>query len=290
MTKSRPLKVQVGIRDHWAKEDGALQTTLRELQELIGHSVVIEPEWTLLVEELGSFYADKSNMVAIVAGCVQAWAKSMMELLEDSAHEAWADKLLEKVPSRLRVFVDVAASATASTTWSEPRDGFVVSLPKKQVYQPSQLFPIFRGELLASFDVKKKPQLPERTATGGASGAAADGWEGVEVDMATGRAEVVEAPRSSHPSARPKIEFLPDVSSLPRPDQLLLQPPYHLSLVHGHHEIQVHCSHSPSLQVLAEYLKRWCRVNHSDTRNACSPPSLPLPPFPSPLMADGATY
>ncbi|KAK4156635.1 hypothetical protein C8A00DRAFT_30488 [Chaetomidium leptoderma] len=260
---SLPLKAQVGVRDHWTKADGPLQTSLSDLEALLGHTVAIEPEWPLLVAALDAFYADKTNLVAVVAGCVQAWAKSMTELLEDPVNEDWTEKVLEKVPVRMRVFVEVAAaSTTAATAWSEPRDGFVVSLPKKQVYQPAELFPVFRGDLLACFDVKKKPQLPERKA-----GGAADDWEGVEVDMATGKAQVMEAA----PPKRAKVEFLPDVASLPRPEQLLLQPPYHLTLVHGHQNIELHCSHSPSLQLLADYLKRWCRVNHADTRN---PPAV----------------
>jgi hypothetical protein len=235
---------------------------------------VIEPEWPLLVTELDAFYADKTNLVAVVAGCVQAWAKSMMELLEDSAHEAWTDKVLEKVPVRMQVFVEVASSAKASTAWSEKRGGFVVSLPKKQVYQPAELFPIFRGDLLACFNERKKPQLPEKKAAGGA-----DDWEGVEVDAATGQAAVVETPLTVRPSPRAKVEFLPDVAALPRPDQLLLQPPYHLTLLDGRQEIEVQSSHSPSLQLLADYLKRWCRVNHADTRNVscCGGSTVSLP-------------
>jgi len=35
----------------------------------------------------------------------------------------------------------------------------------------------------------------------------------------------------------------------------------------------VNCSHSPTVQFLEEYLKRWCRTNHNDTRN---PPSVEI--------------
>jgi len=183
----------------------------------------------------------------------------MTELLEDEAHEAWTEKVLEKVPVRMRVFVEVANSDKAATAWLEQRGGFVVSLPNKtQIRQPAELFPVFREELLACFDEVKKTQLPERNAAGDA-----EDWEGVEVDRAT-------TVKVEQKSARPKVEFLPDVASLPRPDQLLLKPPYHLSLIQGHQQIELHCSHSPTLKLLAEYLKRWCRVNHADSRNVWS--------------------
>ncbi|KAK0657019.1 hypothetical protein B0T16DRAFT_366800 [Cercophora newfieldiana] len=258
---SLPLKVQVAIRDIWSKEDGGLQTALKSLQELLGHEIVIEPEWQLLLAELEEFYPDKGNFVTILAGCVEAWVKSMAELLEDSAHEDWTEIVLEKSKSgRLRLFLEVSTSEIASTSWSEERRAFIITLPKKKVFQPAELFPIFRGKLLTCFEAPKKAQLPIR------QGQAADEWADVELDTATGKPEVVEKSQGSSAS-RPKttVEFLPNVQSLPRPDELFLRPPYHLTLIPGHSEIEIQSSHSPSLKVLSDYLKRWCRINHHDT-------------------------
>ncbi|KAK3300695.1 uncharacterized protein B0H64DRAFT_414521 [Chaetomium fimeti] len=263
----RPLKAQVGIRDHWTKTDSPVQTSLRELQELLGRTVVVEPEWPLLVAELDTFYADKTNLVAAVAGCIRVWAKSMAELLDDAAHADWAEEIVVKASVRMSVFIEVNTSANAATAWSEQRGGFVVSLPKKQVYQPTELFPIFRQELLACFVKKERLQLPESKAVAGA-----DDWEGVELDKTTGKVEVIEAPTRTLAS-RPELEFMPDVASLPRPDQLFLRPPYHLTLFPGRQKIEIQGSHSPSLEFLAAYLKRWCRLNHADTRN---PPAVQI--------------
>ncbi|KAK3694412.1 hypothetical protein B0T22DRAFT_70589 [Podospora appendiculata] len=260
---SLPLKVQVGIRDHWNREDGALQTILKSVQELLGRDVSIEPEWQLLTAELDTFYPDKGNLVAIVAGCVQVWAKSMMELLDDESLEKWTELVLEKTlaPGRLRVFLEVGTSDKAATSWSERRGGFVVSLPKRQVFQPAELFPVFRSGLLACFDEEKKAEIPVRSA---------DDWADVEMDTATGKAQVVEQSSVSPSSSGAKVEFFPSVGSLPRPDQLFLKPPYHLTMTLGS-EIEIQCSHSPTLQFLSDYLRRWCRVNHHDTTN---PPAI----------------
>ncbi len=279
-----PLKAQLAIRDHWTAPSSPVQTSLSSLSTLLGHSITANPEWSLIIADLDAFYPDKANLVAIVAGCVQAWAKSMTELLEDSAHEAWADKLLDKVPVRLQLFVEVAGAkeAKGGTSWSEARDGFVLALPRSKVVQPAELFPIFRGGLLACFDEPGKvvPVMERKAAAAAAAAAGGDDWEGVEVDTTTGKAEVTAPPprrQESATTARPRVEFLPVVASLPRPDELFLQPPYHLSLSHGHQHIEVQCSHSPTLQLLADYLKRWCRVNHSDSRNVCDPSLTPLP-------------
>jgi hypothetical protein len=262
----RPLKAQVAIRDNWTKADSPFQNALHSLQKLLGHEVAIDPEWPLLVAELDPFYEDKANLVIVVAGCVQVWAKSMFELLDDSANEAWTEQVLEKVPVRLRAYVEVASSPDqqASTSWSEERKGFVITLPKRRVLQPAELFPAFRGGLLACFEQPKKPQ----TATPAAESKVADDWEGIDVVPGkTGQAEVVIRGPPSLAAARNKVEFLPNVASLPRPDDLLLKPPYYLTLSHGGDMIELQCSHSPTLTVLAEYLRKWCRTNHNDTRN-----------------------
>ncbi|KAK0632726.1 hypothetical protein B0T14DRAFT_491031 [Immersiella caudata] len=257
---SLPLKVQIAIRDIWNKQDGGLQTALKSLQDLLGHEVVIEPEWQLLLAALEEFYPDKTNFVTILAGCVETWAKSMTELLEDSANEDWTETVLEKSKSgRLRLFLEVSSSDVGSTSWSGQRNAFVITLPKKKVFQPAELFPVFRGKLLTCFQAPKKAELPIR------QGVAADEWADVELDTATGKPEVVEKTRSPPVSSSRTVEFLPNVQSLPRPDELFLRPPYHLTVVPGHTEIEIQCSHSPSLKVLSEYLKRWCRINHHDT-------------------------
>ncbi|KAH7347658.1 hypothetical protein B0T11DRAFT_143399 [Plectosphaerella cucumerina] len=264
---SLPLKVQIGIRDHWAAESSPPQTSLKKLAAVLGQAVVVDPEWQLLLNELGEFYADKLNFVQAVAGCVEVFANSATELLEDeAAHEQWIETLLEKTKTRsqLRLFLETSKSTDALMSWSEQRCAFVVQLPKKQILFSSELYPSFRGGLLECFGVKG-------TQTSGGP-AAADDWADVEVDETTGKPAVSEtiAPRLQQPAA---AEYLPSWESLPRPDELLLKPPYHLILGAGAGQISIECSHSPSLKLLSDYLKRWCRVNHNDSR---SPPAVDI--------------
>ncbi|KAK3938770.1 hypothetical protein QBC46DRAFT_355624 [Diplogelasinospora grovesii] len=271
---SLPLKVQLGIRDHWTKEDGELQTSLKKLAELVGHEVVIDPEWQLLVNELDAFYPDKGNMVAIIAVGVWVWVKSIMELLEDTAHEEWTDTLLEKAPSRVRLILEVGKTDKTATSWSDHRGGFVITLPKKHIFQPAELAPVFRGDLITCWSPPPpKPSLPSRSA---AAAVATDDWADVEMDQSTGAVQVVDIPQPAISAAtttataapKPKVEYLPSLASLPRPDELFLRPPYYLVLTtNGHAKIEIQGSHSPSLQLLSDYLGRWVRVNHQDTRN-----------------------
>jgi hypothetical protein len=148
--------------------------------------------------------------------------------------------------------------------WSPERAGFIILLPKNSMPTPMEAEPFFKGRLIKCFDDKttEKPALAHRPAQ-------ADDWADVSVDTATGQPAVVD-PAPPHPTAFAVLEFdrLPDCSTLARPDDLLLKPPYHLVVYdRGTALVEVHGSHSPSLQLLSEYLKKWCRVNHQDTRN-----------------------
>jgi hypothetical protein len=163
--------------------------------------------------------------------------------------------------------LQISSSGKGWTTWSEQQHGFVISLPKKKIYQPSELVPVFQDGLLTCFEAKKDISAPSHPA-------AADDWADIEVDAATGKTNIVEIPArpaASQGSAMPKVDYLPDMSSLPRPNDLFLKPPFHLIVSAGLKEIEVQGSHSPSLQLLAEYFKRWCRVNHQDTRKVSWP-------------------
>lgn len=104
-----PTRIKLGIRDLWTKPDSKLQTTIGELKALLGHDVLIEPEWALLWTALGKYFPDPGTFVPAIANVVTAWCKSMMELAEDDRNSAWTDQLLEKLsPSRgMKIMIEV---------------------------------------------------------------------------------------------------------------------------------------------------------------------------------------
>lgn len=112
------------------------------------------------------------------------------------------------------------------------------------------------GAMRACLDLPPPAGVPpathtsELTASLAVISKEADGWEDVHV---TARA----------PARKP--QFFPTVASLPRPDDLLRQPPYHLLMHASGSNVLVECSHSPTLQLLSDYLKQWCRANHNRT-------------------------
>jgi hypothetical protein len=242
---------------------------LNELGALVGLEVIINPEWQQLLAELDSYYPDKGNFVTTVATVVQAWVRSMTQLLDDSEREDWTEALLERLKaagSRLRISLEVAPSdrSRCSTSWADRSQGFVIHLPKKLITAPAELTPIFYGELSTCFDsqdAKSKP--PPTIAVPTASGS--DDWADVEMDKTTGKVAIVE--KLAQSPARIIPQYLPSAATLPRPDELFLRPPYHLIVAGGDREIEIQSSHSPSLQLLADYFQRWCRANHQDTRS-----------------------
>ncbi|CAK7237010.1 hypothetical protein SBRCBS47491_009831 [Sporothrix bragantina] len=291
-----PLKLQIGIRDYWEKETSAVQVARAALRKVLGYEIRIDPEWVQLLAALDKTYPDRQTLAQAVAGCVELWCKVLVELLDgadgaDAAQQEWAETLMEKLePQRsLRLYVTVVGDASAplqvtepGTAWTEERTAFMLYLPQKRaVTVPGEFEAAYRGGILNCF--KEKPAsnvgLAHRPAAPAASGG--DDWADVEMDSATGTANIVEpqasvaAPAtvsSSSSECLPKLAYLPSLDSLPRPDELFLRPPYHLIVAdYGNKKIVVQGSHSPSLHLLGEYMKRWCRLNHQDSRR---PPAV----------------
>ena len=134
-------------------------------------------------------------------------------------------------------------SSIPSTSWDTSKGAFILHVSAKSPpADPLAFVPNFRSQAHAAF-------------TGGAisstEAADADGWADVVVS-------------SANPTIEPEgpSTYLPTAASLPQPDKLLLRPPYHLLVLsRGMSEIEIQGSHSPSLDLLGAYLKKWCRTN-----------------------------
>ncbi|KAI0197017.1 hypothetical protein F4808DRAFT_439198 [Astrocystis sublimbata] len=266
-----PIKIQIGIRDVWEREDAPVQKAIRNLKDVTGVDVTVDPEWPLLLSELDNFYPDKATLVPSVASAVEAFCVALSTLADDEANAKWADVLLERTESHIRISIGVLKGSEIGISWADQENSFLISLPKGVIPTQSYMLPFFVGNLLNVFDKKEGRQ----SSTEKKPAPAADDWAAITVDRRTGTAAVVEAPPPSgstttvkpqqQPQA-PSFDVIPNVETLARPDDLLLKPPYHL-IMHSHGEttISVQCSHSPTLQFIANYLKKWSRTNHNNT-------------------------
>ncbi|KAI1121255.1 hypothetical protein F5Y10DRAFT_272259 [Nemania abortiva] len=272
-----PLKIQVGVRDSWDNNDAPVQKAICTLKEAVGVRVTVNPEWSLLHSELGSFYPDKATLVPSIAAAVEACCTTLGALADDEANSEWADALLERTESNIRIFVEVSTNRDLSIVWSAQQRGIILALPKSAVPSQSNMQSFFAGHLLKIFDER----AARETSSPGAEPSAVDDWADVAVDNRTGNAGVVELPQrdpaSTHVS--PVFDVIPDVETVSRPDELLLKPPYHLILYNGGKTfIEVQCSHSPTLQFLSDYLIKWSRTNHNNTTRVSLRTPLPNPP------------
>ncbi|KAH7144411.1 hypothetical protein B0J13DRAFT_44282 [Dactylonectria estremocensis] len=257
---SLPLKAKVALRDKWEKKDSPIQTAIKEVKDVLGLDVYCEPEWPILISELESVYDDKAQLIEAVIGILQVWFSTLAEILDDSTQEVWSEKVVEKIhefTSRLNVVVEASDTQQASTEWSDTRKGFLVCVPKVHVYQPAQFGSQFKDHLLDCFEAKQQSSrtLPIHSTTG-------DEWADVGIDEEAEKPSKVVAAKSE----ASVVEFLPDANALPKPGTLLLKPPYHL-FIHalGNNKVEIECSHAATLEVLSDYLKRWCRTNQNLT-------------------------
>ncbi|KXJ89437.1 hypothetical protein Micbo1qcDRAFT_196767 [Microdochium bolleyi] len=269
-----PLKFQVGVRDNWDSTDCAVQKQLKKLRDVIGKDIDVQPEWQLLLAELDKAYDDKAALVLDAASCVIGWAQGLEALAEDENNSDWAEELLDKTEDRIRLHLEVGKSNEPVLKWSDERKSFILELARPPIPSPFLLESMFKEQFVACFKEEAAPvSLAQRAAA-----TAGDDWADVAVDSQTGRPAVVE--QQSVPSrlapapAKAGYDTLPDFTALPRPDELLLKPPYHLIVTSSNsRSVEVQCSHSPTLQFLADYLKKWCKVNNQDSRK---PPSVEI--------------
>ncbi|GAW24094.1 hypothetical protein ANO14919_136740 [Xylariales sp. No.14919] len=257
-----PIKVQVGIRDSWDNQDAPVQRAIKNVTEVIGVGVSISPEWPPLLAELDSFYPDKATLVPSIAAAVEACCASLATLADDEANSEWADTLLERTEGHVRLSLEVSKTREMGMAWSGQRKSLIISLPKSVAPSKSYMLSFFTGNLLKIFEEK-----PKHSASSSADPASVDDWADVAVDNKTGNAAVIEIPqRHAIAQQTQAFDMIPDIDTIPRPDELLLRPPYHLTMRDfNSSSTEIQCSHSPTLQFLSDYLKKWARTNHNNT-------------------------
>lgn len=127
------------------------------------------------------------------------------------------------------------------TAWIASSATFTLSVPTtKVVFAPHHSAEI-KSQLFEAFE-KKEAAPPEDWADLGDS-------KPTGLPIRTGGA-----------AAASSSTFLPTVAEVPRPDILTHEVPYWLFIHERGNFIEVQCSHSPSLELLAAYLQKWCRT------------------------------
>ncbi|KAI1135476.1 hypothetical protein F5Y05DRAFT_394575 [Hypoxylon sp. FL0543] len=251
-----PPDVQFAIRDQFERPDAPVQTARSAVRELLGMDVKITVVWSDFFEPRDD--SDYDLVLAILtARGVQTFLDVLREILNSEFGAEWTDTLLKRADLNPRsrkahLYISIRQgfeNKEPSVWWNTATRSLWVKLPKGTMPSPIEMQSLFKIQLLDCFE---EPPAP------------LDGCSNLSITTAEDNSTAT----TQHQS----FDVLPDISDLPRPDNLLLKPPYHLVVYGGGNTVvEVQCSHGPSLQLLAQYLKRWCKVNHQDARH---PPAV----------------
>ncbi|KAJ4159794.1 uncharacterized protein LMH87_007736 [Akanthomyces muscarius] len=243
-----PLKARVTVRDLWESESSDAQKALRSVQETVGWPVRCNPDFAILLEGLQSAYQDAGEFVTVVAALIRIWCQELDSLLSDAANEEWAEKFLENIGETgiktITLLVNIGKPGVAGTTWSSSSSTFTLALPSTRITFAPDHAAELRADIFGVFEAKESP--------------APDGWADLgdpRLSLPARGADSIVAPVPAKGAT-----FLPTLNDVPRPDVLQLQPPYRLIVYDRGSCIEVQCSHSPSLELLAGYLEKWCRA------------------------------
>ena len=150
-------------------------------------------------------------------------------------------------------------SSRPTTSWQANKLVFVIALPKAKPPQQSTVLAGFTTDFMNLFTtspIVKSMNAKETLAL------LDDQEDWANLDL--------ESPHDPRSSTHPKpthakreddvSEVIPEISTLPRPEELTKRPPYWLLVKQDSPtRIVVQGSHTPSLACLEGYLKRWCR-------------------------------
>ncbi|KAI0880932.1 uncharacterized protein GGS22DRAFT_192769 [Annulohypoxylon maeteangense] len=252
-----PLRVRLGLREYWEDANTPVQVARSAVKQLLGIDVVFIVEWELLIVELDEHYPDKSTLVPSISVGVQAFLNGLREILDSEVDPEWTDTLLERCNGSLKLLIGI--SEEAEVFWSSKEAGLNVKLPKGKMPSLFELQPVFKAKCLQCFDDQQSTL---------------DDW----ADLSKEDANHNSTSTGPHQHA---TDTFPDISLLQRPDQLLLKPPYHLAVYNtGRANVEIQCSHSPTLELLADYLKKWCKTN---PHQASRPPAVEVKLHQSPF-------
>jgi hypothetical protein len=91
-----------------------VQKAIEKLKTTLGVRVNVNPEWSLLLSELESFYPDKGTFVPTVAGTVEAFCAALTAAADydddddDKGKEEFGDELVDRIQGTVRIYVEVS--------------------------------------------------------------------------------------------------------------------------------------------------------------------------------------
>lgn len=215
------------LREHWEKIDSPTQKSITALAELIGSSVTILLEPTILWGELRKHYPDQANFIPGITSVVKVWADVLTARLSDDDNEEWTEQLLDRLNQEgrgLNARVEAKSGTQVTTSISKSDSTIIIGIP--------QAPPPYRNA--SAYFVTDFTNLFAKSST---TGQEDDDWASVAMPSRTPGAQNATAGAAM-------LTELPSLDSLPRPEILFAtQTPYHMILKVTHDSLLVYGSH-----------------------------------------------
>jgi hypothetical protein len=159
--------------------------------------------------------------------------------------------------------------------WRANKSVFVIALPKGKIPYEGTVLAGFASDLLTLFTTSPMMLATELgNPTGSNPSAPEDDW--ADLDLGSPESHTVIPSRNKQISSAKvdsEPDLLPELATIPRPEELTRKPPYWMVVrQEGRTRVVIQGSHAPSLGCLDEYLRRWCRgeVGRADRVSACA--------------------
>ncbi|KAJ6256437.1 hypothetical protein Dda_8938 [Drechslerella dactyloides] len=283
---SSPVKIRMGIRDTWDAPKSPLRVAISELSKLLGTSVEVVVDWSMLWNVLSPQYPDPTTFVPCIEEATRVWAECLHERLDSDALEDWTDKFLEKfkTPGGMRTDIGVSENGMdrPEAVWEENRNRMSLLFPKKatgRVYL-NTLQAGFRSDLENLFDRKSvattSAAAPMTLPIGGVSAVDEDDWSVVPPTSAAAPAIAPVQRNFDTPQAQAPAEVLPEklptLATLARPEILFeTQTPYLIYVrKYGDKALHIEGSHQGSLTLICEYFQKWVRKDRNYNGNCAN--------------------
>jgi hypothetical protein len=104
---SLPVKVKMGVRDHWNNPGCSAQRALANLQVLAGVPVTCEPAWPSLWETLKPGFEFSDEFVPAVAQHLVVWSKALDNLAQQ---QDWREQMLKEIKAAGSLAIRVEVS------------------------------------------------------------------------------------------------------------------------------------------------------------------------------------
>ncbi|PPQ70402.1 hypothetical protein CVT24_013140 [Panaeolus cyanescens] len=281
-----PLRIRIAIRDEWDDPKSVLASKVAELKTKLGYEIVpgLSTNWENFYKVLLPYYntpgTDNIHVVSRISEYAELFYETLSQLVDSrDLDDKWIKSLLGALGTgaeACRLTLDIAdiEGPRPYLSWVPGDGGFWMSIPRSPPAPKSVVVTGFQDDLLAPNFFYEEDEIPDHH-TPVQSGERK--W--VKTDIADGKgdpsglegsASVPDISRM-HVSSQPERggatkRHLPAVKSLNRPLSLFKETaPYVMIVETTTSPLVVECSHQPSLELLADYLKTWGRQNPSDS-------------------------